>query len=73
MAEITNKQYLGDGVYAAMEHDYQMLLTTEDGVSTTNRIVFEPETLLALMDYMCTTPALAAIVNAHLRRCPEAP
>ncbi len=36
--------YLGDGVYADFD-GFAVVLTTEDGVSVTNRIVLEPEVL----------------------------
>jgi len=36
------KQYVGDGVY--VDHDgFGYIVTTEDGYTNTNRIVFEPE------------------------------
>lgn len=43
------KHYLGDGVFAEFDSDaLAVILTTEDGISTTNRIVLEAETLDAL-------------------------
>lgn len=46
-----NKEYRGDGVYIV--HDgYAFTLTTENGVSTTNRIVLEPEVYAALVRYV---------------------
>ena len=36
------KIYLGDGVYAEFD-GLAVVLTTEDGVSETNRVVLEPE------------------------------
>jgi len=45
-----NKQYLGDGVYAKFD-GYSIVLTTENGVMTTNQIVLEPEVLAALVNY----------------------
>lgn len=45
------KSYLGDAVY--VEHDgFGLVLTTEDGYSTTNRIVLEPEVWGALETYI---------------------
>jgi hypothetical protein len=44
------KTYLGDGVYAEIIYG-QLVLTTEDGVSTTNTIVFEPEVLANFLAY----------------------
>lgn len=45
-----NKKYLGDGVYADFD-GCNITLTTEDGISTTNRIVLEPEVREALKRY----------------------
>lgn len=46
-----NKDYLGDGVYA--EHDgFGIVLTTEDGYRTINRIVLEPEVYAALLQWV---------------------
>lgn len=43
------KKYLGDGVYAEVVWDGQtLLLTTENGIQATNRILLEPEVLGAL-------------------------
>lgn len=39
-----NKEYLGDGVYAEY-HDYELILTTENGISVTNKIILEAEIL----------------------------
>lgn len=38
------KTYLGDGAYADFD-GYGVVLTTEDGIRATNRIVLEPEVL----------------------------
>ncbi len=43
--------YLGDGVYADFDGFY-VVLTTEDGISVTNRIALEPEVLVALNQYV---------------------
>jgi hypothetical protein len=46
-----NKLYLGDGVY--LEFDgYALVLTTEDGINVTNRIVLEPEVYAGLVRYV---------------------
>jgi hypothetical protein len=42
------KAYLGDGVYVARS-EMGLELTTEDGISVTNRIVLEPEVVEALI------------------------
>ncbi len=45
------KEYIGDGVY--VEHDgYALVLTTENGISVTNRIVLEAEVYEALTGYV---------------------
>jgi len=46
------KEYLGDGVYAEMDRYGSLVLTTEDGIRATNRIVLEPEVLIALSEYL---------------------
>jgi hypothetical protein len=42
---MNNKHYIGDGVYVEIEPWGDVVLTTENGISTTNRIVLEPEVL----------------------------
>lgn len=44
------KEYLGDGVYVSFD-GYGVVLTTENGLGATNRIVLEPEVMLALADW----------------------
>lgn len=57
------KRYLGDGVYA--DHDgHGLVLTTEDGISETNRIVLEPEVYEALLQYV---QALREVYEAKRR------
>lgn len=48
------KAYLGDGVYVDMwpEVDGGLILTTENGIETTNRIYLEPQTIIALSRYL---------------------
>lgn len=46
-----SKAYLGDGCYVAFD-GYALVLTTENGISETNRIVLEPEVYRALMAYV---------------------
>ncbi len=43
------KEYLGDAVYAEFD-GCGIMLTTEDGISTTNSIYLEPE-ILALLNF----------------------
>lgn len=45
------KAYIGDGVYVDFD-GYALVLTTENGISTTNRIVLEPEVYAALERYV---------------------
>ncbi len=50
------KQYLGDGAY--VDYDgYALVLTTEDGIRATNRIVLEPEVYHALVAYVARLKA----------------
>lgn len=48
---MNTKEYLGDGVYAEVEMG-MVKLTTENGISTTNTIYFEPEVVAALLSYL---------------------
>ncbi len=50
------KTYLGDGAYVAFD-GFALVLTTEDGVSVTNRIVLEPAIYEALRRYVETLQA----------------
>jgi hypothetical protein len=45
------KVYLGDGAYAQFD-GYAVVLTTENGIETTNRIVLEPEVWEALANFV---------------------
>jgi len=46
------KQYLGDGVYIQISRYGDIILTTENGISVTNRIVLEPKVYDALKEQM---------------------
>ncbi len=46
-----SKSYLGDGVYCQFD-GFNLILTTEDGVSATNEIVLEPSVYSALIRYV---------------------
>lgn len=52
MPDLTDKQYLGDSVYAEFD-GYHIWLTTENGFpdDPTNRIALEPPVLAALVAY----------------------
>ncbi len=45
------KQYIGDAVYVDFD-GYGIVLTTENGIEATNRIVLEPEVYTALVRYV---------------------
>jgi hypothetical protein len=51
LERVMDKTYLGDGVYAEYG-EYNVVLTTENGISITNTIFIGPETLQALLDYL---------------------
>lgn len=48
---INYKNYLGDAVYADFD-GWRVILTTENGISTSNTIVLEPEVFDALNRYV---------------------
>ncbi len=45
-----NKTYLGDGAYAEFD-GFALVLTTENGIETTNRVVLEGDTWAALKKF----------------------
>ncbi len=47
-----NKEYLGDAVYVEIDQFDCIVLTTSNGITDTNRIVFEPEVLTAFKHYL---------------------
>lgn len=47
------KSYIGDGVYVEFD-GYGIVLTTENGIEVTNRIVLEPEVYTALTTFVET-------------------
>jgi hypothetical protein len=49
---MSQKEYLGDGVYAEVNDIPELILTTEDGISTTNTIYMETEVVMALLSYI---------------------
>ncbi len=51
------KEYLGDGVYIAMDESHQMLvLTTENWIDVTNVIYLENDVLQAFLSYVKRKP-----------------
>lgn len=53
LREVTmnKKHYIGDGVYVDYD-DFGVILTTENGIEVTNRIVLEAEVLHNLSEYL---------------------
>jgi hypothetical protein len=47
----SDRAYLGDGVYIDIDPWGCYVLTTEDGIRATNRIVLEPEVVAAFLAY----------------------
>lgn len=45
------KRYLGDGAYVDFD-GYNLILTAENGIIATDRIVLEPQTYAALVEYV---------------------
>jgi hypothetical protein len=48
---LMKKQYIGDGVYVEFD-GWAIVLTTENGVETTNRVVLETEVYSSLVAYV---------------------
>jgi hypothetical protein len=46
-----DKDYIGDGVYVVWD-GFTIILTTENGIETTNEIFIEPAVWEALKDYV---------------------
>ncbi len=49
MRESEDVTYLGDGCYVERDADGCVVLTTSDGINTTNRIVLDPGVYVALI------------------------
>ena len=54
MPSPSDKIYLGDGAYAQFD-GHNIVITTENGIETTNTIVLEPLTILALLAFVSRT------------------
>jgi hypothetical protein len=69
------KTYLGDAVYAEIDRAGDLILTTEDGIQDTNRIVLEPEVLHNLETWLEAAREAAARgpCPTHGIACPEGP
>jgi hypothetical protein len=46
------KVYLGDGVYAELETQWRVKLTTENGIAVTNTIYLDEDVLRAFGDWL---------------------
>ncbi len=46
------KEYIGDAVYAELNDYGDIVLTTEDGIRVTNRIVLEPQVMKGFIDFL---------------------
>ena len=51
LADLTNIQYLGDGVYVGFNFGALWLITS-DGIKITNEICLEPEVIQAFKSYL---------------------
>lgn len=60
MAENVEKIYIGDGVYAEFD-GWNVILTTENGISVTNTIVLEPQVITSLEDFIVSIRRMQAI------------
>ncbi len=47
----TAKTYLGDGAFAEFD-GFAIVLTAENGMAVTNRVVLEPEVYRALLEFV---------------------
>lgn len=55
------KTYLGDGVYVDFEAG-EIILTTENGILITNRIVMDPAVMIAFLKYLTSNPLLNKLI-----------
>jgi len=46
------KSYLGDSVYADVDDDGRLVITTENGYGPTNTVILEIEVYAALVEYV---------------------
>ena len=65
MSILNKKTYLGDGVYGSFD-GFNVWLTTENGIQTTNEICLEPEILIRTRAYL--SEMIAAIAEARSRQ-----
>ncbi len=64
---MTGKVYLGDGAYAEFDEFGDLVLTTEDGIRTTNRVVLEPGVLVTLLRELLQRNVVQDVVRRLLR------
>lgn len=64
------KDYLGDGVYADFD-GYAIILTTENGIETTNTIYLEPSVLAALEEYQQKLIEHRKELESYVRNNPD--
>jgi hypothetical protein len=60
------KTYLGDGAYAYIDEIQNVVITTENGIATTNRIVLGAHELVAFLTFGMRNSAIVANYVAHL-------
>jgi hypothetical protein len=48
---MSGKEYIGDGVYVDFD-GYNIVLTTENGISVTNTIVLDPTVIKSMLTYI---------------------
>lgn len=65
-----HRAYIGDGVYVDIDPDLGIVLTTENGIEVTNRIVLEPDVLLSFVVY-CRNSIFANLVEMTRKRGEE--
>ena len=63
-----HKAYLGDGVYVDREGDYEMVLTTSDGIEDTNTIHLDGVVILALLEWLGLAPGVSRAIRSGLPR-----
>ena len=50
--EISNKTYLGDGVFVKCADNWFVVLSTENGISITNQVYMEPDVVKAFKAWL---------------------
>ena len=60
------RTYLGDGAYAYIDTLQNLVITTEDGVRTTNCVVLGAHEIVALLTFGVRNSTIVANYIAHL-------